>query len=138
MAEKERRTVEVSAGGAPAAAAGAGIVVALLFLAFGVGFIAVVLNDMPDSEDGLRFLMIGFGAIWVVACLAMVRTFAQVRRGAGKAAPDSLLHIEDSGGGETAPEFETRLRGLEALRKDGLVSEDEYRRKRAEMLDAKW
>lgn len=34
--------------------------------------------------------------------------------------------------------FETKLRGLESLRKDGFVSEEEYQRKREEFMREKW
>lgn len=35
-------------------------------------------------------------------------------------------------------DFETRLRRLERLRDDGLISEEEYQQKRSEMLSEKW
>jgi hypothetical protein len=40
--------------------------------------------------------------------------------------------------GETSLTFDERLRRLEKLRSDGLISEEEYRQKRAEMLEEKW
>ncbi|MBP1660353.1 MAG: hypothetical protein H6P95_1545, partial [Candidatus Aminicenantes bacterium] len=36
------------------------------------------------------------------------------------------------------PDFAGRLRQLESLRQDGLVTDDEYRAKRAEILGGKW
>jgi hypothetical protein len=41
---------------------------------------------------------------------------------------------EDAGQGD----FEGRLRKLESLRRDGLISEAEYARKRAEILGERW
>jgi hypothetical protein len=35
-------------------------------------------------------------------------------------------------------DFAARLRALEKLREDHLITEEEYRRKRAEILDARW
>ncbi|MFN3921716.1 MAG: SHOCT domain-containing protein [Caldimicrobium sp.] len=35
-------------------------------------------------------------------------------------------------------DFETRLRKLESLKKDGLITEEEYQRKRKEIMDEKW
>ena len=38
----------------------------------------------------------------------------------------------------TGTDFDARLRKLEGLRKDGLVNDEEYRAKRAEILGEKW
>lgn len=48
--------------------------------------------------------------------------------------------IEDAGPTHGAPPlpFDDRLRRLEQLRKDGLVSDEEYQRKRAELLGEHW
>ncbi|MFN3995569.1 MAG: SHOCT domain-containing protein [bacterium] len=35
-------------------------------------------------------------------------------------------------------DFETRLRKLESLKRDGLITEEEYQRKRKEIMDEKW
>jgi cytochrome c-type biogenesis protein CcmH/NrfG len=34
--------------------------------------------------------------------------------------------------------FVDKLRGLESLRKEGLISEEEFNRKRAEIMEQKW
>jgi len=40
---------------------------------------------------------------------------------------------------ETATEdFETKLRKLESLKKDGLITDEEYIQKRKEIMDEKW
>jgi hypothetical protein len=43
----------------------------------------------------------------------------------------------DLAGGGSAESLEERLRGLHALYKDGILSEDEYLREKQELLDAK-
>jgi hypothetical protein len=53
------------------------------------------------------------------------------------------VEVQPSGqrtpGREPATEdFETKLRRLERLKDDGLITEDEYRLKRSEILDEKW
>jgi hypothetical protein len=35
-------------------------------------------------------------------------------------------------------DFETKLRKLEGLRKDGILTEDEYQKKKKEILEEKW
>ncbi|UUZ79086.1 SHOCT domain-containing protein [Paenibacillus sp. P26] len=39
---------------------------------------------------------------------------------------------------ESAVDFETKLRRLERLKAEGLITEEEYHRKRAEILAEKW
>jgi hypothetical protein len=39
---------------------------------------------------------------------------------------------------ETESDFAARLRDLEELKKDGLLSDEEYGRKRAEIMQGKW
>jgi len=60
-------------------------------------------------------------------------------RMAGGMAKDALdeADVRLGGGGEEVP-FDEKLRRLEQLRTDGLLSEDEYKAKRAEMLSEKW
>lgn len=41
-------------------------------------------------------------------------------------------------GTETGADFETRIRKLERLRKDGLLTDEEYRTKKSEILSEKW
>jgi len=43
---------------------------------------------------------------------------------------------EEAGRGK--PDFSVRLREVESLRKEGLLTEEEYQRKRKEILDEKW
>jgi len=54
--------------------------------------------------------------------------------------PLTADEVIDIAGDDPAPDadFETKLRKIEALKKDGLLSEQEYRRKRDEILNQKW
>ena len=46
--------------------------------------------------------------------------------------------IDGPGAGRETPDFDTRLRKLSALRDEGLISPEEYDRKRAEILGERW
>lgn len=155
MKEPERRVIEVSAGGATATAAKGGIVVAALFLVFGIIFFAVVADETPDSETGELLVMYAFAAVWVVACGAIIVMNLRLLRKRAESPSSSLFHIEettapardDPASDDPAPagkagpaqgDFADRLRALEGLREDGLLSEEEYRRKRAEIMKEKW
>ena len=131
------RRLEVFAGGATRTAAKAGVVVIILFLVFGMGFVGVVLDETPESETTLRILLAGFGVIWIVGCGAILRFYVRILRGQRIGAPDSLLHIEESSDGRGA-DFDDRLRKVEVLHRDGLLSEAEYMRKREEIVNEKW
>lgn len=141
--KRDRRVMEVSAGSVTATAAKAGIVVAVLFLIFGVVFFVVVFNDTPASETGEQLLMNGFALIWVVVCVSIIVLNARLLRRRTNSSPSSLLHIEETTvlANETPAaggDFAARLRGLEGLRRDGLLNEEEYRRKRAEIMNETW
>jgi hypothetical protein len=46
--------------------------------------------------------------------------------------------VRGKGMSKKEPDFATKLRKLETLRKDELISEDEYQKKRQEIMDQKW
>jgi len=137
------RKVQVTAGGLTRSAAGFTAAIGVLFLIFGVVFMVVVMQDTPDSEDGLAMLQMGFLVIWVAACLGIVVYGLRVFATPKDPAAASFLQLEEEGsggpaGGADGAAFDVRLRKLEALRKDGLLTEEEYRRKRADILGEKW
>lgn len=142
MSEEKPRVIEVSAGGLTSTMAGPGIVVAVLFLIFGVGFIGFAVSETSSSETGLMVLQIGFGVLWVAVCTTIIVGYARLLRRRPNVAPDSLLHIEEVESAavpaEGGPDFEARLRKLDRLYRDGLLTESEFTRKRDEILGDKW
>lgn len=137
------RKVHVAPGGLTQVQAKAGIVIAVLFLFFGLTFGAVVWYDMPRSEVALKLLTGAFFLIWVVACVAIILFNAKWLAASRRSQPDTLLdlQIEASGDGpdhDNMLDFEQRLRKLEVLKRDGLVSDAEYAHKRREILRQKW
>jgi len=136
------RTVHVTPGRLTVLQARIGIVVAALFLVFGLAFAAVVLGEMPESEGGLRILVGLFFVIFVGVCIAMVVTFARVSSAKASPRDRSIVDVELGAPGAEPPvqekDFETRLRRLEALKRDGMISEAEYRDKRAQIVGERW
>lgn len=104
-----------------------------------------------SGGDGTGFFM-AFLVIWIIVCLGGI-IYSMVNLASFKGAknkPSALaidvveMENEDESrsavsslGGESM-DFEAKLRKLEALRKDGILSEEEYQRKRKEILDQKW
>lgn len=126
---------QLKPGGIVARQAKAGIVVAALFLIFGLVFAGVVLRESSSSEPGMSLLIGAFFLIWVVVCLVLIVSFARVLRAGGGACADSLGEVVVEG---SAEDFETRLRRLESLRRDRLITEEEYQDKRSRILGEKW
>jgi hypothetical protein len=130
--------VYVTPGGLTSLQARVGMGVAALFLVFGLAFAAVVLSESSDSEPGLRLLMGLFFLIFVVVCGSLVVTFARLQSAKGSPRDRSLVDVEIEAPAAAAGDFEARLRKLEALRQDGLVSEAEYQAKRKQIMGEPW
>ena len=91
----------------------------------------------------------GFVVIWVLAAFGIAAFYAY---NAFSARGASLIDIDLPEDGSLAgldgtqpppqeasePAFEARLRSLEALKRDGLITEAEYVEKRAAILDERW
>lgn len=110
-----------------------GIVFMIAILILGISF----MSDIP--EGGSLFM-----AIWVLVGLAGIGYFiANLLSFSGSPAKSIPLTAEDvievaADDPEPSVDFETKLRKIEALKKDGLLSEEEYRQKRNEIINQKW
>jgi hypothetical protein len=109
------------------------IVVGIVFMAFSaVPFLAAEGEARP-------FAMI-FGAVWVLMCLSFVIYGVYILTSA-KPSTGIVYDVEDSSSTASSGinnDFDARLRKLEKLKQDQLISEDEYQRKRAEILKEPW
>jgi hypothetical protein len=105
------------------------IILGVLFLPFGIVFLLV-------SEGEARPYVAIFSLIWAVACIAIIVASLKTLRLA-KQGKMEIAEITATNG-ETERDFAIRLRDLEALKKDGLVSDSEYQRKRAEIMQENW
>lgn len=134
------RKVHVTPGGTTKLQAKVGIAVAAAFLVFGLVFGAVISLEDSGSEPGLALLRGLFFLVWAGVCIAMIVSFARVLSGKGAPGDRSLfdVHVEGSADAPAGGDFEARLRKLEALKRDGLLSEDEFRAKREEILRERW
>jgi hypothetical protein len=106
------------------------------------GAVFLLFSALPfaASDGEARPFALLFGAIWVLACLSFIAYGVYI---IASKKPSSGLLYEVEGQAAGQPEgprdgFDARLRGLEGLRRDGLITEEEYRRKREEILNAPW
>lgn len=123
----ERRSVHVRPG---RGAAVIQLVMGLLFLMFGLVLTTVGKEDA--SEPSLWWALTAFQVVWVAGCGALIVYSIAVLRG-WRGTSAVVLDIEGGGG-----DFDERLRKLDGLRRDGLISEEEFRRKRDEIMKEPW
>jgi len=106
-----------------------GLVTAGAFLVFGVVFLIVLAREQS-------WIGVGFLVFWIFCVLLMggyLLHLLKSRRGVVEIEVEPAPPAPDQ-----SSDFAGRLRQLESLRKDGLVTDDEYRAKRAEILGGKW
>lgn len=111
----------------------AGIFILIAFLIFGIFFMA----DIPAEGEIFR-------VIWALVCiggiiyfLVNLATFTKANKERIPVTAGEVIEIvEDKE--EAKGDFEARLRKLESLRKDKLISEEEYKTKRKEIMEEKW
>lgn len=113
-----------------------GIIAVIGFLIFGIFFFSL-LSGEPESEIGQGFL-----SFWLLIVLLIGAYFVYSLVNYNKndaAAAGGEIVISDSFNKKNNPDsFDDKLRKLEALKKDGLISEEEYQFKRKEILKDKW
>ena len=106
-----------------------GLIAAIAFLIFGLVFLSVLIK--LGSGLGIAFMI-----FWIFIVLIMIGfSIHLLTSRKGVLELDTESHIPEGGSG---PDFEAKLRKLELLKKDGLVTDEEYRDKRAEILKQKW
>ena len=132
-----KRKIQITPGKISALQAKLGIVVISMFLVFGLVLAPVALSN-SSGEDASFFVAIGaFWLIWMVACTGLIVFFSRLIKAAKDSPTDSLAEIRIETDASTN-DFETRLRSLEKIRQDCLISEEEYRLKRSQILEDKW
>ena len=105
------------------------IVIIPLFMIFGL-----VLFSLADREvmPFVAIFLLVFESVCIALLVNAVKVLKLIRSGKIEVAEISGLAVEEGGG------FAIKLRDLESLKKDGLISDDEYREKRAKIMQEKW
>ena len=116
------------------------LIILIFMLLFGVVFAVLVGAEIYQYGDelALKVLFSLFMFAWIGGILIMiVYHVLNIRRSKGL----SLIDIESGSGcalGRTSADPMQRLRDLEELKKDKLISNDEFLRKRNEIMTEKW
>ena len=125
----------------PSKPASAGALFGLFFmLLFGIAFAFLIGNVLVENDAPIpMYFVFGIFMIgWLGTVVYMlVYHFLNLKRAKGL----SLVEIDTESGFQTDESVSDpmqKLRSLEALKHDGLISEDEFRRKREEIMQQKW
>ena len=102
------------------------IVIVPLFMLLGIYFIFL-------AEGEAAIFAIIFVIIWEAACIAILANAVKLLRD-GKMEIAGLSGTTD----EKENDFSKKLRDLESLKNDGIINDDEYRKKREEIINQKW
>lgn len=118
--------------------AGAGI--GLIFmLIFGIGFAVVVGNVLQENDAPPLFSMLFFLVIiiWIGAVVfMMIYHFKNIKSKDGYSLFD--ISTESDNNKESGNSPTQVLRELEAMRKEKLITEEEYNSKRKQIMDKDW
>ncbi|MDA8325355.1 MAG: hypothetical protein M0033_03970 [Nitrospiraceae bacterium] len=121
----------------PSKPVSAGSVIGLAFMiAFGIAFTVLVGATLSknDAPLALKFMIYIFMAVWLgVAIFMLIYHGLNLKRTKGL----PFLDIDSESEVKTEVPMQ-RLRELDALKKDGLISEEEYKGKRNEIMGEKW
>lgn len=108
------------------------IIFLVVFLIVGVFFF-----DLPDEPIAIIFKF-----VWTLMCISGIvyatinlRSFSKSEGNNLPLSTSDVISTAESEQGKD--DFEVRLRKLESLRKDGFITEEEYRRKRKEIMKGK-
>lgn len=116
------------------------IVVLIFFLIFGIGFAFLVGNVLSENEAPALMSIVFYLFIFIWICTVFFMLIYYVKNYNSKKGI-SILDInteEESGKANRDRSPSERLRELEALKKEGLITDKEYELKRSEILSDKW
>jgi hypothetical protein len=106
-----------------------GLIAALAMGAFGLFFLGLLIKE--GAWPGIVFMVFWFLVLGVIFAYYLYNL--KSRKG--------VIEIETEAAtpaGAAGPDFDEKLRKLELLKKDGLVTDEEYRQKRTEIMKQNW
>jgi H+/Cl- antiporter ClcA len=113
-----------------------GIIVIIAFLAFGIFFFSL-LSGEAEAYIGQTFLI-----FWIIIVLVIGGVFVNNLINYDKNPESSFaeqIEMPDAFNiREIGTSFDDKLRKIESLRKEGLISEQEFAAKRQEIMEQKW
>jgi hypothetical protein len=118
----------------------ASMIAIIFMILFGLGFTVIVGNALHENEAPMIafFAFFLFMIGWIgTAVYMLIYHIKNINHPQGV----PLFEIETEsgvGGAEGETGFARKLRDLEQLKKDGLINQEEFSRKRSEIMGEKW
>lgn len=110
------------------------IISGVLFLIFGVVFLISISSELSSDDGGP--LIIAFFAIWIIMCIGfVVFGIANLVKKDGISTYEIDFNKVDGSTNEDMSNVEQRLRNLENLKQKRLITEEEYQKKRKDIID---
>jgi hypothetical protein len=113
-----------------------GIITAAAMLIFGIFFLTLLDSKTGEGSDIGRVFMLFW--IFIVICIIAYYIYNLSASKASAAATEEIEFDSAEGTVTAGNDFDAKLRKLEQLKKDGLISSDEYALKRDEIMRQKW
>jgi len=106
--------------------------VSLITMVVGIGFVLV---GLFVAIPGAGII----GVIWTLLALGITVLHAHnLFTDRGVPTEEVEFDLRDEAGSRAADDFDTKLRKLAKLHEDGLVTDEEFERKRAEIVAERW
>jgi hypothetical protein len=107
---------------------------------FVIGLVFLVLLVREGAGIGMIFMIFW---LFMVALMAggLIRNLRHYNKAAAGSVAEEIVLPDGAvvpGAAQPGSDFDQKLRKLEGLKNEGLISEDEYRKKRTEIMDQKW
>jgi hypothetical protein len=109
-----------------------GLIAIAAMIGFGIFFMTLIAGE-EESRMGMVFL-----SIWLLIALLIAGSMLYNYFSKDKSPAIGSEIIFSDGEANDSTGFDERLRKLEGLRRERLISEEEYRTKRKEIMDGKW
>jgi len=99
------------------------------------------LSSFSGMGGGFMVIFLLVGLAGIIYYIINLGSFSKSDRDKIPVTAEQVIEVESTGDEEEkapAVDFEAKLRKLESLKKDGLITEDEYRQKRDDVMKEKW
>lgn len=113
-----------------------GIVVVLAFIAFGIFFFSL-LSGEPDAGIGQTFLIVWMFVLLIIGGI-FVNNLINYDKNPGASVAEEIDMPDAINTREVEISFDDKLRKIDKLRKEGLISDAEFEAKRQEIMQQKW
>ncbi len=115
-----------------------GIIAVIAFLLFGITFFFFLMKE--SASVGMVFMAFWIFVVMLIGGI-LIYNLLNYDKNAGSNVAEEIVMPDITRVQETlrtADDFAEGLRKLESLRREEIISEDEFRKKRAEIMERKW